>query len=211
MSDAFSMKNKSTSKDEILFWAAFRQGSETAYAHLYKNYFHKLYNYGIKFSADTALVEDCLQQLFVELWQNRQNLGDTPSVQNYLYKSFRRKILRKIRQQRSMSLGQYNAEAYPFNISLSHETDIIREEVQAHQKQILAEGLKLLSEKQKEAIFLKFYDRLSYEEISEVMELETKAVYDLVYKGIAKMKKHLKPSIPLVTNSFLVGLLLLFI
>lgn len=204
------MKKKSKKREDTQLWVAFRRGSGEAYAHLYKIYFYKLYNYGKKFTTDTSLVEDCIQQLFVELWQNKQNLGNTASVKNYLYKSFRRKILRKIHQSPRVMFTPHATENCPFNLSLSHENDIIREEVQENQKHLLEEGLNTLSEKQKEAIFLKFYDRLSYDEISQIMDLDTKAVYDLVYKGIVKLKKHLKPSISLVTYSVLVTLLLLF-
>lgn len=204
--------NKQTEKrEEAQLWAAFKRGSETAYAHIYKIYFFRLYNYGKKFTADAALVEDCIQQLFVELWQHKHNLGNTASVKNYLYKSFRRKILRKIHQPRRIMFMQHAAENYPFNISLSHENDIIRKEVEENQKHLLEEGLKMLSEKQKEAIFLKFYDRLSYDEISRIMELDTKAVYDLIYKGTRKLKKYLQHKKPLLLSFVWAVLALLFL
>ena len=205
------MNKQAEKREEIQLWAAFKMGSETAYARIYQTYFLRLYNYGKKFTTDTSLVEDCIQQLFVELWQNKQNLGNTASVKNYLYKSFRRKILRKIHQTRRILFMQHAAENYPFNISLSCENDIIREEIQENQKHLLGEGLKLLSEKQKEAIFLKFYDRLSYEEICRVMDLDTKAVYDLIYKGTQKLKKHLKQKKPLLISFIWVALAFLFL
>lgn len=205
------MNKKTEKREEVHLWAAFKKGSKTAYAHIYQIYFFRLYNYGKKFTADATLVEDCIQQLFVELWQNKHNLGNTASVKNYLYKSFRRKILRKIHQSRRVMFMQPVSGNYPFSISLSHETDIIREEVQENQKHLLEEGLKTLSEKQKEAIFLKFYDRLSYDEISQVMNLDTKAVYDLVFKGTRKLKKYLQHKKLLLISFAWVVLALLFL
>jgi RNA polymerase sigma-70 factor (ECF subfamily) len=47
-------------------WNAFRQGDEQAFAQIYRNYVKVLYRYGLKITPDTSLIEDCIQDLFVE-------------------------------------------------------------------------------------------------------------------------------------------------
>jgi RNA polymerase sigma-70 factor (ECF subfamily) len=65
--------------DEKQLWRAFRSGDSEAYAQLYDAYFEVLYRYGKKITSDTFLVEDCIQDLFVALWRNRETLSDLMS------------------------------------------------------------------------------------------------------------------------------------
>ena len=197
----YNMQGDDLSGAEERQWQDFKRGSQKAFQQIYEQYFPKLYNYGRKFSKDTALVEDCIQQLFVDLWRTKANLADTPSVKNYLYKSFRRALLHKINY-KSPSVF---ADEVPFEAILSPEAGIIREEEQAERQEWLRKAFQHLSEHQREAIFLKFYEQLSYVEVGQVMNLEVRAVYDLVYKGIARLKKqvHRLPMVPTPMDSLI--------
>ena len=71
---------------EKQLWQLFKNGSEDAYAFIYHKYFHVLYNYGRQFSDSKEGVKDCIQDLFVEIWDRKENLGDTDSIKFYLFK-----------------------------------------------------------------------------------------------------------------------------
>ena len=49
-------------------------GRKAALEKLYRSHAPILLRYGSKFSADWQLVEDCLQDLFIDLWQRREQL-----------------------------------------------------------------------------------------------------------------------------------------
>ena len=53
----------------------------------------------------------------------------------------------------------------------------------------LEEALQKLSPRQKEIIFLKFYNKLSYDEICELMSISTNSAYKLLNKAIVKLRK----------------------
>lgn len=172
--------------DDQVLWAALKEGNEHALGGIFDKYVYVLYHYGIKINNDDALVEDCIQDIFLELWQRRASLSNTSSVKYYLFTCLRRRILRKLCQYRPMTTLAEEDLAPTF----SYETQLLEQQTSEENQEKLKQVLELLSEKQRKVIFLKFYDKLSYEEIADIMSLSVKAVYDLVYHSIKAMKKH---------------------
>ena len=80
-------------------WAALKAGQKTALAQIYEHEVDALYRYGRQFTTDAALVEDCIQEMFISLWQNRNTLGTTTAIRPYLLVALRRRIVRKLDQQ----------------------------------------------------------------------------------------------------------------
>jgi len=176
--------------DDTKTWNAFRQGNRAAFAYIYQAYFQPLYNYGRKFSSDDALIGDTLQQLFTELWQRRKRLGATDQIRNYLYKSFRRALLKTLAKQARTE----SSNTSPFNICLSHEAHLIQQQRSRDQINNLQRAITQLTEKQREVVYLKFYDGLTYAEISEVMGIAPTQAYDFMYKALKSLRKNLKDS-----------------
>ena len=151
--------------------------------------FSHLYRYGNKFCKDDALIADTLQQLFTDLWHKRKGLSATDHIKNYLYKSFRRSLLRNLKKQ---SNQPFDNTALPFAFHVSHEEILIRREIDQHQLDALNHAIASLTEKQREVIYLKFYDGLSYAEISEITSSTNSQVYDLIYKALGALRKRAK-------------------
>ena len=82
-------KTHKISPDDQSLWSAFRQGDEYAFGEIASRYYQSLYTYGARFSADREFVKDCMQELFIEMWERRETLGDTDFVKFYLFKSIR--------------------------------------------------------------------------------------------------------------------------
>ncbi|NJM26145.1 MAG: hypothetical protein HC859_12305 [Bacteroidia bacterium] len=61
------------SNEEI--WDRFRNGDESMFQYIYSIYFDKLYNYGFQFTRNKELIEDCIQELFIELSDRRSFLS----------------------------------------------------------------------------------------------------------------------------------------
>jgi RNA polymerase sigma factor (sigma-70 family) len=173
--------------DETILWNNFCSGDLKAFTCIYSTYLRPLYSYGRKFSKDTAFIEDCIQDLFVELWKNRKQLGATNSAKYYLYKSLRRKIFRQMAEA-NKHMPEALMENYTFEMELSIETDLVSNQLMLEQKQLLEKSLQNLTKRQREAIYLRFYENLSYEEVASIMSLELRSVYNLISKSIDTLK-----------------------
>lgn len=157
---------------------------------LYNLYSNSLYNYGSKFSLDKDLIKECIQELFVNIWTRRDFISNPADVKNYLFKSFRLSVFKKI------SLLQKHqeyveTEDYPFSITLSIEDLIVEGEKKEELKKRLEPALQKLTDRQKEAVFLKFYENLSYDEIAGVMGISVKATYKLMARSMEFLRENL--------------------
>ena len=179
-----------TLEDEKL-WEGLVQGNEVAFDELYNRYFDKLYVYGRHMTPDTDLVKDVIQELFVELWKYRTKLSSVNYVKAYLYKSIRRKLLKQLKAMRSTDpVSMLDESMY---VTYSRERSLMKEQTQQRQKEILAKAFENLSSRQKEAIILKYYNDLSYQEIASVMSLQkVKSARTLLYRAIDVLKTSLK-------------------
>src|SRR5438045_1549703 len=86
--------------DEEQLWLAFKGGDEQAFAKIFHLHYKKLCNYGFKIIPNKDVVKDCVQDLFISLWNNREKLEYTGAINFYLIKSLRGKILRLLNKQK---------------------------------------------------------------------------------------------------------------
>lgn len=175
-------------------WKAMKGGSIAAFEQLYDRYFSLLFGYGLQFCADRTVIKDCLQDFFVDIYQRRDSLSDVKKVRQYLYVCFRHFVIRKTmhRHQLHESIGKN----YSFQVHFSHEDQLIGEELDAYRKKMLKASFNKLTSRQKEAIFLRYYENMSYTDIAEIMNMkETKYARTLVYRSLLELKEALKDHI----------------
>ena len=169
---------------DLTLWNQFKNGDEAAFVTLFRNYYSGLFNYGCKITADNNLVEDCIQELFLEMWRSNGKAAIL-SMRAYIFKAFKFKLIRLITKNnkvQSFAAGENDFE-------LSHEHFIIDKEISAIKKEKILAALQELSPRQKEIIYLKFYQDLSYEEVSEIMQINYQAARNLIYQAIKLMKR----------------------
>jgi len=153
-----------------------------------------LYNYGRKITPNITLIEDSIHDVFVKLLKKPESLKSIKNTKAYLFQSFRRELLNKLKDSQRNSSFTIEKELALFDIELSKETIQIAEETFAEQEQKLKHALQQLSPRQKEAIYLKFYENYSYEEVAEIMKLDKAALYTMVYKSLSQLRKSLHAS-----------------
>ena len=188
------MKNYATVSDADL-WDDFRLGDggicREAYAAIYERYVRVLYNYGYKIAQERQLTEDCLQDLFLIILESRERLAPTDSIKYYLFKALRREIVRKLQKRVLFSGGEGTGEPVDFRAVFVHEPTWLDHQISREQSAELLRELNGLPARQKEAIFLKFFDNLSYEEIAGVMGIEQTSAYKIIYKALDRLQKRL--------------------
>lgn len=176
---------------DLQIWQLFQVGHEASFKVLFERYNQSLYNYGFKFTQDNAVIEDSIQELFVKLWSNKENLNTDVSVKNYLYKSFRRNLIKNIEQTIKRAQVTNSAiEHLPFTIELPHDVSMIRKERVLEIKDKLDQALSNMTARQREIIHLRFFEELTYAEIASIMGLATKDTYKLYYRALDNLKKH---------------------
>lgn len=171
---------------ETVVWKNLLNGDKKALGHIYTKYFDKLYNYGSRISKESIVVEDAIQDLFIEIWNRRAGLNqDVQNIRQYLYICLRRNIVQKLAK-RNASVDIH--ELSGFDLELSDKSHYLNNRINSELSEKLVEMIGMLTPKQKEAIFLIYFDELSYPEVASIMSLKIKTVYNLVHQAIAKLK-----------------------
>ncbi|GAB3327979.1 sigma-70 family RNA polymerase sigma factor [Larkinella ripae] len=163
-------------------------GDEVAFEELIRRFYRPLYHYGLKFTRDGDVLKDGIQDLFVELWAYRRNIVQTEYVRVYLFKSLRRKLYKDALRR---GLTEPLKEGYSdgFLYEESYEDELIRTELSAYQRSRLENLLKTLTDRQQEAIHLKFFAALGNDKIAEVMGLSYQSVGNLLHRAVNKLRE----------------------
>jgi RNA polymerase sigma factor (sigma-70 family) len=172
---------------DSVIWARFKEGDKDAYASIYSRYSSLLFRYGCKVIADREVVKDCLHDLFTEIWKNKSNLGNPESVKNYLVKSLRNKLLRELSKQAKF-VDEENVEEGAYGEVCSHEANLIYSQEKGEREKQLVNALKKLTNRQKEIIFLLYYNNLSPAEVASIMSVSVRTIYNTTFAAIQSLK-----------------------
>src|SRR5690606_15958103 len=145
-------------EDHVL-WELISKGNSKAFAHIYNAFSSDLFKYGHKFTRDSELISDVIQDVYVHLWESRKTLSIQKSIKFYLLSSFRRKLVRKIKTDKN----QEALEDFHYNVSWqeSFEEVLLENQISLESSIKVTKALENLSVRQKEAIFLRYIQELS--------------------------------------------------
>lgn len=176
--------------DKIL-WQQLIEGNKNAFESIYRDNFSFLYNYGKKISKDTATVEDCIHDLFVDIWNRRGKLGETTSIRPYLLVSLRRKIIKTVATI-SKSTNDNEPTEYHFDTQLAIEDSIIEAEISEEKAKQLKAGMSMLSARQKEVLYLKYEANLDYKSIANTMNINYQSARNLGSQALKILAQKIK-------------------
>lgn len=136
------------------------------------------------------LIEDSVHDLFVYVWNHKEKLSDTDSIRKYLLASLRNQIINELKKKSKVAYGEEDKIKDHGEDSI--EDKIIDVESRAENKFQLESSFDVLSSRQKEAIFLRYYNEMSYEDICTVMKINYQSVRNLISTGLKKLSVDIK-------------------
>ena len=174
--------------EEINYWYKFIDGDLNALSVLFLHFAKGLFSYGMKVYRDEELVKDSIQEVFIQLIQRRHLLKRDEKIKGLIYTMLRNKLIDEVKLiNRSRRIDQLI-----FNPAPGFEADaeflFILFEEQNHKNHLISEALKQLSIHQREAMFLKFSDELSYDQISRVMGISIASTRTLIYRSLRQLR-----------------------
>ena len=181
--------NQEPISDEQL-WEKVRQEDREAYQQLYSKYLSSLYQYGYKMVSDKAIVNDHIQDLFIDLWKYKATLSRIKNVKHYLFRSLRNRIIKEKSQNRCIVQDMERHYGNTLMV-LSFEDKIIERQTRSATTRKLQQAFLVLSKRQQEVINLLFYEQFSYEEVAGIMHINVRSVYTLAWKSLSVLRKEL--------------------
>jgi RNA polymerase sigma factor (sigma-70 family) len=176
--------------NDYLLWERFKNGDKLALEEIYKANYSSLFDYGYRILKNSDFVKECIQELFFQLISNIDSLGTPYNIKYYLLASLRRKIFSTIKEERRSTNGSSNPH-YSFDLVLSHEDFLIEQENESMRQSEMKKSINNLPAKEKEAIYLRYFKKMSYEEIMRIMGINYDSARKMVYRAIKALRENL--------------------
>jgi len=172
-------------------WNNFSKGDTDVLIYLYHKYVAQLLRFGIQF-APRDTVKDSIQDLFLYLKERKNQSGEVKNITAYLYKILYRLIRKKVEYSLKFSSIHENNEIKNWQISISKDIKFIEAEHKKEQNKKLERSLNNLSDKQRQALLLYYYEGFTHQEIADIMDLKNKSsVRKLIYRALGSLKDNI--------------------
>ena len=170
-------------------WLVLKDGDRKGLEGLYRHFSRQLFQYGLSIHHDHDFVQDCIQEVFIDLWKYHKNLQKADNVKVYLFKSLSNKIFRESKKENKWKKVEINENQEACFFIESIESELIGIQRDEYLQKKLAIALGNLPHRQKEVIQYLFFKNFSYEEVSRIMGINLRSVYTLAWKAISSLKK----------------------
>lgn len=177
------MSEKSIINDNILL-KRLNAGDTSALSDIYNSYWKPLFLSSYGMLKNKEICEDIIQDVFLDIWRKRENIHITISLKAYLYACTRYKVYDHFRKNKNVInvelLENLNNRAY----QATPIKDLMHKELTLHIESVVA----TLPEKSRQIYVLSRDEQLSHKEISEKLNISTKAVEYHITKALKKLK-----------------------
>jgi RNA polymerase sigma-70 factor (ECF subfamily) len=156
------------------WWAQTLTGDVKSFSRIHDTLYSPLYFYLFKIVKDEDAAQDILQELFIKFWERKERFGPINNVKYYFFKSARSLAINYLKAYRPELLDLQNHKQV--DVVFSAEDLIVNLENGMEARRLLAAALNALPKRQKEMIFLRYFDDWNYDQIAEVTGLQYQSV-----------------------------------
>lgn len=169
-------------------WQELKEGNRDSLSKIFIDFYDDLFRFAKRFEKDEDAIKDLIQDLFLKLWKNRKTLGNTENIKAYLFKSLQ-----------NIWNNKFNADKRRRESRLHHqvvfeyqsEDFIAHSEIDEIQRTKLFFELNKLPDKQREAIYLKYFQGFDIKEISEILNMNMQSVRNNLFRAMTKLRKNM--------------------
>ncbi len=166
---------------------ALKNGDLCAFNELFDRYGKRLYRFSMGYLKSVEDAEEIVQEVFLKIWNNREELSAQKSFESYLFTIAKNGILNSIRKSKSEQAYLNYAKLHPSkNILLDEELNFV--ELEKAYKEVVAQ----LSPRRKEIFLFKREQSLSNAEIAEKMNISVKTVENQMTSALYEIRKNLR-------------------
>jgi RNA polymerase sigma factor (sigma-70 family) len=176
-----------------------RNGDRQSFSIIYDEFYESLYFYLLKFSIQEDLVQNAIQDTFVDLWHSRKSLGEIKSLKSYLLVCSRRKLFKVLKSNQLLKFTDFisiqgESENY---FHYAQEDFLVEKEISEDRKRGIVAAINKLPGKQKESVYLRYYENLTIEEISDVQKIAYQSVLNNLQRAFQVLRSN-----PMITHLF---------
>lgn len=179
------------SEEELTYWTLLKEGEQSGLRFFYEKYVDDLFSFGMGIAKCEHQVKDAIQEVFLDLWKYRNKINSSVLVKAYLYKCLANKLFKLAKvDKKNKSVHSDYMEDWELLVE-SSESKLINIQIESHLKEKLVKAIESLPDRQKAVINCLFFEDFSYEETSQIMNINLRSTYTLAWKAVGSLKKYL--------------------
>ncbi|WP_291528105.1 RNA polymerase sigma-70 factor [Bacteroides sp. UBA939] len=174
--------------------AELKNGDKEAFSLLFKKYYRDLVLFGGTLLPDRSLCEDIVQNIFTQLWEDRNTLNIGTSLKSYLLRSVQNACIDEIRHSQSVREYEKYMNTYGNYGSMNTGDYILYSDLHDN----LENALNKLPKECKLVFVMSRLNGMKYKEIAQQLEVSERTVEVRIGKAIGLLKLYLKDFLPLI-------------
>ncbi|MNZ98976.1 RNA polymerase sigma-E factor [compost metagenome] len=193
------MKQKRIKKN----WNLLVEGEKQGLYECFDIFHDDLYRFGLSLYKDEELIKESIQDLFVELWNIRHKLVDVTNIQQYIFTVYKRLLYKgnkdKFRLNCDPNILLENIDERLI-IQNSYETILVANQSDDFKRKKLLDALEKLTPRQKQIIQLRYFEGISFQDISIITSLSERTIYNTLYNAIKTLRETLVSNIMIMVK-----------
>lgn len=192
MHKIFLLQSVVLSEQEII--GAIREGNERIFEETFRKYYQSLCNYANSILKEMDEAEEVVQNLFMSIWEKRNDLEINISLKSYLYRAVHNHCLNRIKHLKVREeYQQYAVNFYDASYESVSQT-VMKNELETK----IEEAIRKLPEQCRLIFRMSRFEELKYHEIAEQLELSPKTVENQIGKALKILRVELAEYLPLI-------------
>ncbi len=160
-----------------------------SYGDFFKNNYHAACLVALRYVKDAEEAEDLVQEVFLHIWEKRDQINVRGNLRNYLYISVKNASINYVQRSKESFTTLDNAD-----LSLSFvdsDEEFAKEEFASK----VSRAIEQLPPQCKKIFLLAYLNNLSYQQIAETLQLSKNTVKTQMGIAYKLLREHLKDSI----------------
>lgn len=167
------------------------KGDKIAFSHLFSFYKSQVFYYCVHFVKDKEIAEDITQDIFLTIWEKKEELRVETSFSAFLYTIAKNRIYDIFRSLSTQSILYEKL----MEQAIDYVDDVEKSLEEKNIQELIARALEELSPRQREIFELSRSKGLSHKEIAEQLGLSVFTVQDHIKNALQKIRTYLVPFI----------------
>ena len=158
-----------------------------SFQNLFENYYQNLCRFASGYVCDHDTAEEIVQQVFINLWDQKENIDPERPVKSYLFTSVKNRCLNHIRDQKKFRNYYLDIET-ELIIPVAEKDNIMEQDLETQ----LAKALDKLPEKCREIFMLCRFEDMKYKDVAEKLGISQKTVETQMSKALKILREEFK-------------------
>jgi len=160
---------------------------KSAFEKLFKTLFPSLAHFARKYVPDNDTAKEIAHDVFLNLWEKRENIDSSTSLKSYLFTSVYNRCMNYIRDHR-----KFNRDEQIFDILEQEEQSVPHDPLEEQELESrIIESMNSLPPRCKEIFMLNRFEGINYAEIAEKLDISVKTVETQMSKALRILREKL--------------------